>query len=127
MHFVTISNSKVSSIGLSLLLAGCAASGLAHRPAVIGDDLAFYDRDLQTCQQQAANDRSLDNTKEAGILGAAAGAIVGAIANDAIEGAVVGAIIGVTGGNVSTQKNQREYIIKCMQDLGYNVVADNPE
>ena len=108
-------------------MVGCASNGLEHRPVVAGDDLAFYERDLKTCQQQAADHESLDDTKEAGILGAAAGAIVGALVDDSIEGAVVGAIIGVTGGQMSTQQNQRDYIIKCMQDFGYNVVAEEAE
>lgn len=92
---------------------------------VEGNDLAFYERDLKICQEQAANDKTLDKTEEAGILGAAAGAIVGAVADDTLGGAVVGAILGVAGGKAKAQQEQREYIIKCMQDLGYNVVADD--
>lgn len=109
------------------MLAGCASNGLEHRPAVAGDDLAFYERDLQLCQQQAANDPSLDSTTDAGLLGAAAGAIVGAVTDETVGGAVVGAIIGVTGGKVKTQRQQRDYIIRCMQELGYNVVASEEQ
>ena len=121
---MTISTARISFLGFSLLLAGCASSGLDHRPAVAGGDLAYYERDLNLCQQEAASNKSLDNTEESGLLGAAAGAIVGAMADDSLEGAVVGALIGVASGKVTANQKQRDYIIKCMQDLGYNVVAD---
>ena len=124
---MTIPTTRISVFGLSLLLAGCASSGLEHRPAVAGGDLAYYERDLNVCQQEAASNKSLDNSEESGLLGAAAGALVGAIADDSLEGAVVGALIGVAGGKVSANKNQRDYIIKCMQDLGYNVVVDDSD
>ena len=111
---------------LVLVLSGCASNGANHRPAVSNTDLANYETDLKTCQEQAANNEELDNTTEGAIAGATAGVIAGAITDggDVITNAVVGALVGVAGGSLYTNEKEREYIIQCMQKLGYNVVAD---
>lgn len=110
-----------------ILLSGCASNGLEHRPKVAGDDIANYETDLQSCQSLAAQDESLDKKNEGAIAGATTGALAGVLSDggDIIKNAVVGAIVGVAGGAFYSQKEQRQYIIKCMQDLGYNVVADD--
>ena len=119
--------SQITVIALALLLTGCASNGLEHRPAVTNSDLANYEVDLKHCQDSAANDQALNKTAEGGFAGAASGAIAGALSDgsDIITGAVVGAIIGAAGGNMFTQEKQRDHIIQCMQELGYNVEANN--
>lgn len=110
----------------SLSLTGCAVNGLQHKPKVIGDDIANYQIDLQQCQHAAAQNKDLEKTSESAITGAVTGILTGVISNgDVISNALVGAIIGLTGGNYYSQTKQKNYIIKCMQDLGYNVVAND--
>lgn len=114
-------------ITAAMLLSGCAANGLEHRPKVSGDDIANYEMDLKSCQDLAANNKDLDNTTEGAVAGATSGALVGVLndGGDILTNAVVGAIIGVTGGAFYSKQEQKSYIIKCMQDLGYNVVAED--
>lgn len=118
---------QLSLCAAVLMLSGCASNGLEHRPKVTGGDIDNYEMDLKSCQSSAANDESLNKTTEGGIAGAATGAIAGVLEDggDILKNAVVGAIVGVAGGSLYGQKKQREFIIKCMQDLGYNVVADD--
>ena len=75
----------------------------------------------------AANNKDLDKTTEGTVAGATTGALAGVLQNgsDILANAVVGAIIGVAGGSYYSQKEQKTYIVKCMQDLGYNVVAED--
>ena len=122
-----ITKSKIVIPALIVFATGCASSGVNHRPTVSNSDIANYEVDLKNCQQQAANREDLDDKTEGGLAGAAAGALAGATGDgsDIIAGAVVGAIVGIAGGSLSTQKKQREFIIQCMQGLGYNVVADD--
>lgn len=110
-----------------IALSGCASNGLEHRPKVTGEDIANYEVDLKSCQDSAAKNKDLDKSTEGGIAGAATGALAGVLndGGDIIANAVVGAIVGVAGGSFYSQKKQREHIIKCMQDLGYNVVAND--
>jgi hypothetical protein len=110
-----------------LLLSGCASNGLEHRPTVTGQDIANYEVDLKSCQNLAAKDKELNKSTEGGLAGAATGAIAGVLSDssDILTSAVVGAIVGVAGGSYYSEKAQREYIIKCMQDLGYNVEAND--
>ena len=130
--FIVINMQYKSKFQLSLcaavlMLSGCASNGLEHRPKVTGGDIDNYEIDLKSCQSLAANDETLNKTTEGGIAGAATGAIAGVLEDggDILKNAVVGAIVGVAGGAFYGQKKQREFIIKCMQDLGYNVVADD--
>lgn len=110
---------------LIITLAGCAASGVNHRPQVSNSDIANYEIDLKGCQEQAANREDLENSAAGAVAGAAAGAIVGAMGDggDIITSAVIGAIVGGAGGTLYSRNRQRQFIIECMQDLGYNVVA----
>lgn len=121
------SNFQLSLCATVLLLTGCASNGLDHRPAVTGQDIANYEVDLKSCQDLAAKDKDLNKSTEGGLAGAATGAIAGVLndSSDILTGAVVGAIIGAAGGSFYSEKAQREYIIKCMQDLGYNVEAND--
>jgi len=119
---------KAMTFATAIILSGCATTGLDHRPEVTGEDITNYEIDLKHCQQLAANNKELDATAEGGIAGAASGAIAGVLddgGSDILGKAVVGAIIGVAGGNFYTKKKQREFIINCMQEFGYNVVADD--
>lgn len=118
---------QISLCAAVLVLSGCASNGLEHRPTVKGDDIANYEVDLAGCQNLAAKDESLNKATEGGLAGAATGALAGVLndGSDIITSAVVGAIIGAAGGTFYGQEEQRAYIIKCMQDLGYNVVADD--
>lgn len=110
-----------------MLVSGCASNGLEHRPKVAGEDIANYEVDLKSCQDLAANNKDLDKTTEGTIAGATTGALAGVLqdGSDILANAVVGAIIGVAGGSYYSQKEQKTYIVKCMQDLGYNVVAED--
>lgn len=114
-------------ITAAMLLSGCASNGLDHRPKVSGEDIANYEVDLQSCQDLAANNKDLDKTTEGSIAGATTGALAGVLKDggDILTNTVVGAIIGAAGGSYYSQKEQKTYIIKCMQDLGYNVVAED--
>ena len=118
---------QVTFIATVMLLTGCASTGLEHRPQVQGNDIANYEVDLKSCQSLAAKNKDLDKTTEGGIAGAAAGALAGVLEDngDVISNAIVGAIVGAAGGSLYSHQQQRDYIIKCMQDLGYNVVADD--
>ena len=110
-----------------MFVSGCASNGLEHRPKVAGEDIANYEVDLKSCQDLAANNKDLDKTTEGTIAGATTGALAGVLqdGSDILANAVVGAIIGVAGGSYYSQKEQKTYIVKCMQDLGYNVVAED--
>lgn len=108
-----------------LLVTGCASNGLAHRPKVNNADIANYEVDLKACQHAAAQDQSLEKTADGAIIGATGGSLVGILSDsvDSLGGAVVGALIGAAGGSLETKKAQQASIIRCMQNFGYNVVA----
>ncbi len=107
----------VMSLGLSGLY-GCASTE-SHRPIVIGDDLAEYEADLAQCQQLA---KQQDNDTEFGtMIGAVGGAILGAAADDALAGAAIGAIAGAIAGEASSSQSQRQLVVQCLRDKGYNV------
>lgn len=94
---------------------------------VSGGDIVNYEIDLKDCQQLAVVSKRLNKVTEGGVAGAAIGAAVGSIenGNDTLVGAVIGAIAGAAGGALISRKNQRDHIIQCMQQRGYNVVVDD--
>lgn len=118
---------RIASIGLALMLAGCAAQG--YRPLVdSGVSRGNYDDDLADCQDLAAQ-------RPAAALaagGAAAGAVIGALlavavglrGDDVAHVAAWGAASGGIDGAAFGVARQREIVSRCMAGRGYDVLDD---
>ena len=114
--------SLLAALSVAVISSGCASKGAAHRPVVTNDDLINYESDLARCQEQAKNYQSEDQLK-GGVLGALTGALagIGEGTEETIAGAAIGAVIGAAGGSFKTKTKQREIVVECMRNLGYNV------
>jgi hypothetical protein len=144
---VTPVGSSVVSLGLALIVAGCATtqsapptqSAVGVYPAQ-GQTMEQQSRDNQECavwaQQQTGYNPGTSTAKGVGIGaalgalgGAATGAAIGAISGDAGTGAAVGAVGGAVGGGAiggyrqydQSQEGYEKAFAACMGGRGYSV------
>ncbi|WP_299951446.1 YMGG-like glycine zipper-containing protein [uncultured Ruegeria sp.] len=108
-----------------LLVVACAESPVERSLVVDGPKTAAFAADRRHCTNLALNYDDGSAGNEA-LIGAAIGATFGALEDD-LEGAIVGAAIGGAlgglEGSVDLEEEQRDVLIRCMQNRGHQVIG----
>lgn len=114
-------------IALLLLSGGCASNRYSlEQPIVSGNELVNYENDLAACKL-AAETANKDTGTDATKTGATLGGIIGALgsAGGDVSNIIVSGVIGATGGaligDTYEKRVEREQVIACMRELGYNM------
>lgn len=117
------------------LLAGCSSHPVLYpndKYQEVGKESAKTD--IIICEKKA--DQFLDSPKGKQILksagsGAALGSVIGAVSGlftgdflkSAVRGAAVGTAAGATAGAITPSQLRQNFVTKCLQDQGYQVVG----
>jgi len=124
MKFLEVATLKrYTCLSLAVLtLSACSSPGAQYRPEVNGGDLANYSNDLKSCQELAKKHKG--NEEGSTAIGAILGGVIGSSDSTeaTIAGAAIGAIVGAVSGDYQTKQAQKQLVISCMQQKGYNVI-----
>ncbi|MGH1413222.1 MAG: YMGG-like glycine zipper-containing protein [Pelagimonas sp.] len=120
-------NVKIVVLIGAMSLAACTAP-MDKSYTIDGPRNAMFASDLQACKHLAAKFHP-DDIKNGALIGAAGGAVFGALDddNDPTEGALVGAGVGALAGAAAARDDlrteQRQVVIRCLQNRGHNVIG----
>lgn len=111
-----------------LIILGACTAPMERRYTVDGPRNAMFATDLSQCKTLANSYRSEAPTQGA-MVGAASGAVFGALDNEddrtdgALVGAAIGAVTGVAAAQDERRDEQRNVVIRCMQNRGHAIVG----
>jgi uncharacterized protein YcfJ len=111
-----------------LIALGACTAPMERSYTVDGPRNAMFASDMGQCKAIANSYRS-DARHQGAMVGAASGAVFGALDNEddrgegALVGAAIGALAGVSAAEDERRDEQRNVVIRCMQNRGHNVVG----
>lgn len=112
------------AVAAGLIVSACGEAPTSKPLRLSGPAGAHYDADLSDCRNIAMQyDNEL--TSQGAIAGAAVGGLIGATESreDAIAAAAIGGLLGAAEGSIEKGENQREMMIRCMQNRGHPVIG----